>query len=66
MERNIHLNWQGLVEEAIRRRKEQQLTQQELALIARVSKPTVNQFEQGRTTLTMASVIKILSVLGLA
>jgi transcriptional regulator with XRE-family HTH domain len=65
MERNIRLDWQSLVEEAIARRKELHMTQQELALIAGVSKPTLNQFEQGKTTLTLASSIKILKALGL-
>ena len=66
MERNLRLNWQSLVEEAIKRRKEQHLTQQQLAILAGVSKPTVNGFEQGKTTLTLHSALKILGILGLA
>lgn len=65
MERNIRLNWQGFVEEAIKRRKEQGLTQEQLAVLAGVSKPTLNSFEQGKTNIKLDSAFKILSVLGL-
>lgn len=65
MERNIRLNWQGLVEEAIKRRKEQRLTQEQLAILAGVSKPTLNNFEQGKTTVTLESALKILRMLRL-
>ncbi len=66
MERNIRLNWPKLVEEAINRRKLQKLTQKKLAVLAGVSGPTVNSFEQGKTSLTLASALKILKALGLA
>lgn len=65
MERNIRLNWQALVKEAIARRKEQHLTQEQLAVLAGVSKPTLNHFEQGKTSLTLESAMKILRILGL-
>lgn len=65
MERNICLNWPALVEEAIKRRKEQNLSQEKLAIIARVSKPTVSSFEQCRSNITLASALKILKILGL-
>lgn len=65
MERNIRLNWPEFVEEAIKRRKLQKLTQEQLAVLAGVSKPTLNNFEQGKTTITLVNVIKILKVLGL-
>jgi len=65
MERNIRLNWQAFVEEAIKRRKEQRLTQEQLAAIAGISKPTLNSFEQGKTTITLENAIKILKTLGL-
>lgn len=65
MERNIRLNWQSLVEEAIKRRKEQRLTQEKLSVLAGVSKPTVNQFEQGKTSIAVGNVLKILHILGL-
>jgi hypothetical protein len=65
MERNIQLNWKALVDEAIKRRKEQRLTQKQLATLVGLSYPTVNSFEQGKTTLTLESAIKILKSLGL-
>lgn len=46
MEKDIRLNWQELVEKAIRRRKQQKLIQKQLAVLADVSHPTVNSFEQ--------------------
>lgn len=66
MERNIRLNWQSLIEEAIKRRKEQRLTQEQLAVLAGVSKPTLNAFEQGKISITLENAIKILKVLGMA
>ena len=65
MERNIRLNWQSLIEEAIKRRKEQHLTQEQLAVLAGVSKPTLNAFEQGKISITLENAIKILRVLGM-
>lgn len=65
MERDIRLNWQELVEEAIKRRKQQKLTQKQLAVLADVSHPTVNNFEQQKTSITLASALKILKALGL-
>lgn len=65
MERNIRLNWPGLVEEAIKRRKEQNLTQHQFSIIIGVSKPTLVDFEKGRTTIKVESALRILSALGL-
>ncbi len=65
MERYVRLNWQDLVKQAIKRRKEERLTQDQLAVLAGVSKPTLNSFEQGHTTLKLESAMKILQVLGL-
>ena len=65
MERNILLNWQSFVQEAITRRKEQKLSQEALAILAGVSKPTLNNFEQGKTTITLDSALKILQILGM-
>lgn len=65
MERDIQLNWQALVAEAVKRRKEQRLTQKQLAILVGLSYPTVNSFEQGKTTLTLESAFKILSSVGL-
>ncbi|MEI6805653.1 MAG: helix-turn-helix transcriptional regulator [Myxococcaceae bacterium] len=66
MEQDIRLNWPDLVKEAIKRRKEQKLTQMQMAVLAGISKPTVNAFEQGRTSITLENATKILSLLGLA
>ena len=66
MERNIRLNWSQLVTEAVKRRKEQRLTQEQLAILVGVSKPMLNHFEQGRMNITLANAMKILKVLGLA
>lgn len=65
MERNIRLNWQDFVEEAVTRRKLQCFTQEQLAILAGVSKPTLNRFEQGKTNIGLESVFKILKVLDL-
>ncbi len=65
MERNIRLNWQDLISEAVKRRKEQKLMQEQLSVLAGVSKPTLNSFEQGKTSIKLDSAIKILMVLGL-
>lgn len=66
MERNFRLNWQTFVDEAIARRKQQRLTQKQLAVLAGVSGPTVNRFEQGKSNITLDSALKILHMLGLA
>lgn len=65
MERDIRLNWSDIISEAVKRRKLQGLTQEQLAILARVSKPTLNSFEQRKTTITLENALKILKVLGL-
>jgi transcriptional regulator with XRE-family HTH domain len=65
MERNICLHWSELVEEAVKRRKQQRLTQKQLAIRVGISAPTLTSFEQGKTTITLISVIKILQALEL-
>ena len=66
MERNFFLDWEAFVREAIKRRKEQRFSQEKLAILAGVSKPTINRFEQGKTNIKVESVLKILKVLGLS
>ncbi len=61
MERNIRLNWDILVKEAIKRRKERKISQRRLAAIAEVSQPTVLQ----KQDIQLSSTVKILDVLGL-
>ena len=65
MERDIRLNWQSLVSVAVEKRKAQGFTQEQLAVLCGVSKPTLNRFEQGDTSITLNSAIKILGALGL-
>lgn len=65
MEQNIRLDWQSLSKEAVKRRKEQKLTQEQLAILAGVSKPTLVNFENGRQNIKVENAIKILKTLGL-
>ena len=65
MERNIRLNWDLLVKEAIKRRKERKISQRRLAAIAEVSQPTVSRFEQQKEDIQLSSALKIFEVLGL-
>lgn len=59
------LNWRLLVDEALRRRKAEGLTQREHAALASVSVPTLAAFERGETTLTLAKAFDILRVVGM-
>src|SRR3546814_7729749 len=59
------LDGQGLVDEAVRRRKEEGHTQKSLAALAGVSVPTVNAFEQGDIKLRLEKVFHILEALGM-
>ncbi len=65
MERNIQLDWQALVGEAIKRRKENRLTQKHLAAIAGVNHLGVIKFEKMQENLELKTVFSILRVLGL-
>jgi len=61
----VPLNWRGLVAEAIRRRKAENMTQREHAALASVSVPTMIAFDRGERTLSLAKAIDILRVVGL-
>lgn len=63
MERNIRLNWEAIVRDAHRRRKERGLTQQHLAALANVGRSTVVRFENEKADITLSSVLRILGVL---
>lgn len=65
MERNIQLDWTAIVKEAIKRRKESNLTQKQLAKLAGVSGPTVTRFERHEKNITLNSAFGILKMLGL-
>ncbi|WP_430414031.1 helix-turn-helix domain-containing protein [Parasphingorhabdus sp.] len=59
------IDWRALVDEAIRRRKREGLSQRSLAALAGVSTPTVNAFEQGEINLRFERIVAILDTLGL-
>ena len=60
------LNWEALVVKAIRIRKQEKLTQRQLAALAGVTQPTIVKFEKGSTTMRIESALSILAALGLA
>jgi transcriptional regulator with XRE-family HTH domain len=59
------LDWPALVDEAIRRRKAEKMTQKEHAALASVSIPTIVSFDRAETTLSLAKAFDILRVVGL-
>ena len=63
MERDIRLNWEVIVAEARKRRKQRGLTQQHLAALAKVGRSTLHRFENQKGDVTLSSVLRILSVL---
>jgi len=63
MERNLRLDWQGIVDEAKRRRKARGLTQQHLAALAKVGRSTLVRFENEKADITLSSALRILGVL---
>lgn len=65
MERNIQLDWSAIVEKAIERRKQQGLTQEQLAVLSGVSKPTIIRFERQEKNIMLNSAFSILKILGL-
>jgi len=65
MERDIRFNWNAIVEEAIRLRKEQKLNQKQLAALAGVSSPTVVRFERRDKNITLKNAFSIMEALGL-
>jgi transcriptional regulator with XRE-family HTH domain len=65
MEREFRLSWTLLVEEAVRRRHKLNLTQKQLATLAKVSTPTVSRLEQNDKNLQLSSVLALLDVLGM-
>jgi transcriptional regulator with XRE-family HTH domain len=59
------IDWRAVVEEAVRRRKHEGLSQRRLAELAGVSVPTVNAFEQGEIRLRLERVVAILEAVGM-
>ena len=56
------MDWRALVDEAIRRRKAEKLTQREHAALASVSIPTIVSFDRGEESLTLTKAFAILRV----
>ena len=65
MERDFQLDWQEIVEEARRRRKERKIPMRRLAVEANVSLPTVLRFEKSERDIQLSSALAILNVLGM-
>lgn len=65
MENNIRFDWQSIIKEAVKRRKEGGLTQKQLALLAGVSKPTLINFEKGELSISLKNAFKVLQAVGL-
>ena len=61
----LPLDWDAVVEEARDRRKQEGLSQRDLAALTGVSVPTVNSFERGEINLRLDKVAAILGSLGL-
>lgn len=59
------IDWRAVVGEAVRRRKQEGLSQRSLAELAGVSVPTVNAFEQGGIRLRFERVVAILEAVGM-
>ena len=59
------LNWNALIDEAVRRRKTEGLTQVQLAALSGVSAPTIISFEKGEKSISVSKAIDILTALGL-
>lgn len=59
------LDWRKLVEETLRRRKAEKMTQKEHAALASVSIPTIVAFDRGERTLSLSKAFDILRVVGL-
>lgn len=59
------LNWQAMIKETLRRRKEEGLNQKEHAAMANVSIPTMIDFERGITSISLKKAMDILDVVGL-
>lgn len=59
------IDWRAVVDEAVRRRKDEGLTQRSLAALAGVSVPTVNAFEQGEINLRFERIVAILDALSM-
>ena len=62
---DARIDWRSVVDEAVRRRKQDGLSQRDLAALSGVSVPTVNAFEKAQINLRFDRVVAILDSLGL-
>ncbi|RVT93484.1 helix-turn-helix domain-containing protein [Sphingomonas crocodyli] len=62
---NWPIDWRAVVDEAVRRRKREGLSQRSLGELAGVSAPTINAFEQGEINLRFERIVAILHALGM-
>ncbi len=60
------LNWERMVREAVTIRKQERLSQRDIAALAGVTQPTVVKFEKGSTSIRVDSALAILRALSLA
>ena len=60
------LDWDQLVDQAIAVRKDEKLSQREVATLAGITPPTVIKFEQRSTSIRVENALAILTALGLA
>ena len=65
MEQSFRINWTAIVAEAKQRRKKLKITQIGLASIAKVSTPTISNFENGDESVQISSAMLILEALGM-
>ncbi len=65
MERFIRLNWERLVEEAIKRRKQQKLTQEQLAAASGVGRRFIIELESGKPACHLGKSIQVILTLGI-
>lgn len=59
------VNWNSIVDETLRRRKFEKMTQREHAALAKVSVPTMAAFERGDKSLSLLKAFDILRVVGM-
>lgn len=64
MEQDIQKHWQEIVEEIVRLRKAQKISQKRLAAIIGVSTQTISRFEQAKEDIQLSTVLKIFDAFG--
>lgn len=64
-ENSFQVNWNAIVDEALRRRRSEKIKQYEHAKLAEVSLPTMHRFENKDPRIKLGSALKILKVVGM-